>query len=64
MSVSQTELQRKQIQEVEELLFDGPEKSGFVKELYFGHFSQSAMMPFLDKALKTFLPFFFIRIES
>ncbi len=46
MSVSQTELQRKQIQEVEELLFDGPEKSGFVKELYFGHFNQAAIMPY------------------
>jgi alkylation response protein AidB-like acyl-CoA dehydrogenase len=50
MATSQTELQRQQIREAEELLFDGPEKkSGFVKELYFGHFNAEAIMPYPEQ---------------
>jgi acyl-CoA dehydrogenase family member 9 len=50
MTVTQTELQKQQIREAEELLFDGPEKkSGFVKELYFGHFNAAAIMPFPEQ---------------
>ncbi len=44
MAVSQ-DLQR-QIDQAEELLFSGPEKEGFVKELYFGRFRGDSMFPF------------------
>ncbi len=33
-----TELQQKQIEQAEELLFSGPQKAGFAKELFFGKF--------------------------
>lgn len=49
MADSQSELQRKQIQQAEELLFDGVEKSGFVKELYFGHFKTESIMPYPEQ---------------
>ena len=35
---SMTELKQKQIEQAEELLFSGPEKAGFAKELFFGKF--------------------------
>ncbi len=37
MSSTLTELQKKQIEQAEEILFSGPEKEGFAKELFFGH---------------------------
>lgn len=46
MSASLTDLQKKQIEEVEELLFDGPDKEGFAKDLYFGRFRTESIMPF------------------
>jgi alkylation response protein AidB-like acyl-CoA dehydrogenase len=49
MSGPQTELQKKQIQQAEELLFDGPESDGFAKGLYFGHFNVDAMMPYPEQ---------------
>ncbi len=39
MSVAETELRRKQIEQAEELLFSGPQKAGFAKDLqFFGRF--------------------------
>ena len=46
MSASLTELQRKQIAQAEELLFEGPEKEGFVKDLFFGFFRAESIIPF------------------
>ncbi len=46
MSVTMTELQRKQIAQAEEILFDGPEKEGFVKDLFFGFFREASIIPF------------------
>jgi len=40
------ELQKQQIAEAEELLFSGPEKEGFAKELFFGRFREQAMFPY------------------
>ncbi len=39
-------LQEKQIQQAEELLFSGPQRAGFAKELFFGRFLGRAMLPF------------------
>ena len=44
MAVSE-DIQR-QIEQAEELLFSGPEKEGFVKDLYFGKFREDSMFPF------------------
>ena len=46
MSASLTDLQKKQIDQAEELLFDGPEKEGFAKDLYFGRFRTESIMPY------------------
>ena len=46
MSSGLTDLQQKQIAEAEELLFDGPEKEGFAKDLYFGRFRVDSIMPY------------------
>lgn len=46
MNQGLTELQKKQIAEAEELLFSGPEKEGFAKELFFGRFREQAMFPY------------------
>lgn len=46
MSATLTDLQRKQIAQAEELLFDGPEKEGFVKDLFFGSFRAESIIPF------------------
>ncbi|MFN9877248.1 MAG: acyl-CoA dehydrogenase family protein, partial [Planctomycetota bacterium] len=46
MTATLTELQKKQIAQAEELLFSGPEKEGFAKELYFGRFRAESVMPF------------------
>ena len=41
-----TELQKKQIDQAEELLFSGPEKAGFAKDLYFGRFRTASILPY------------------
>jgi alkylation response protein AidB-like acyl-CoA dehydrogenase len=46
MSATLTELQKKQIEQAEELLFSGPEKEGFAKELYFGRFRAASVLPY------------------
>ncbi|MCH2178156.1 MAG: acyl-CoA dehydrogenase family protein [Mariniblastus sp.] len=46
MSSVLTDVQKKQIEQVEELLFTGPEKEGFVKDLFFGKFRAESIMPF------------------
>ena len=46
MSATLTDLQKKQLEQAEELLFEGPEKEGFVKDLYFGQFNTDAIMPY------------------
>jgi acyl-CoA dehydrogenase family member 9 len=39
-------LQRKQMQQAEELLFSGPQRAGFAKELFFGRFRTEAVLPY------------------
>ncbi len=46
MSATLTDLQKKQIEQVEELLFSGPEKEGFAKDLYFGKFRDESIVPY------------------
>lgn len=46
MSTTAAELQQKQLQQAEELLFSGPQKAGFAKELFFGRFMAGAMLPY------------------
>ena len=46
MSETAQELQQKQIQQAEELLFSGPQKAGFAKELFFGKFLAESMFPY------------------
>jgi alkylation response protein AidB-like acyl-CoA dehydrogenase len=46
MSSTLTELQKKQIEQAEEVLFSGPEKEGFAKEIFFGRFRAESIMPF------------------
>lgn len=46
MSPTTAELQQKQLQQAEELLFSGPQKAGFAKELFFGRFLAGAMLPY------------------
>lgn len=41
-----TELQKKQIEQAEELLFSGPPKEGFAKDLFFGRFRASSILPY------------------
>ncbi|HMP81023.1 MAG TPA: acyl-CoA dehydrogenase family protein, partial [Pirellulaceae bacterium] len=43
-----TDLQKKQIAQAEEILFSGPEKEGFAKELYFGRFRAESVFPFQE----------------
>lgn len=52
MSTTLTELQKKQIAQAEELLFDGPEKEGFVKDLFFGNFRSESVIPFPELPLE------------
>jgi alkylation response protein AidB-like acyl-CoA dehydrogenase len=40
------ELQQKQLKQAEELFFSGPQGVGFAKELFFGRFLQSAILPY------------------
>ena len=46
MSTTLTELQKKQIAQAEEILFDGPDKEGFVKDLFFGKFRTDSIIPY------------------
>ncbi len=46
MSTTLSELQKKQIAQAEEILFSGPDKEGFAKDLFFGRFRDSSLMPF------------------
>jgi len=46
MSGQLTDLEKKQIAQAEELLFSGPSKEGFAKDLFFGKFRTDALMPF------------------
>ncbi len=46
MSATLSDLQKKQMEQAEELLFDGPEKEGFAKDLYFGRFRTESIMPY------------------
>src|SRR5580693_2463557 len=46
MSVAETELRRKQIEQAEELLFSGPQKAGFAKDLFFGRFRSESIFPY------------------
>jgi alkylation response protein AidB-like acyl-CoA dehydrogenase len=46
MSQTAHDLQQKQIQQAEELLFSGPQKAGFAKELFFGRFLEQAVLPY------------------
>lgn len=46
MAVSASELQQKQIEQAEELLFSGPQRAGFAKELYFGRFRADSILPY------------------
>jgi len=41
-----TDLQKKQIQQAEELLFSGPAKEGFAKDLFLGQFRVSSILPY------------------
>jgi len=50
MSGTMTELQKKQIAQAEELLFEGPEKEGFAKDLYFGKFRTESVMPYPEQS--------------
>src|SRR5438132_8962238 len=43
LTVEQMKQQRK---EAEELLFSGPQKLGFAKALFFGHFNSSLLFPY------------------
>ena len=46
MAETLTELQQKQIQQAEELLFSGPQKDGFAKDLFLGKFRSQSMLPY------------------
>ena len=46
MATAFSDTQRKQIEQAEELLFSGPQKEGFVKDLFFGKFRSESVIPF------------------
>lgn len=46
MSTTLTDLQKKQIAQAEEILFSGPDKEGFAKDLFFGRFRAESVLPF------------------
>ncbi len=46
MPTSITQLQQKQLAQAEELLFSGPQKAGFAKDLYFGKFRTESILPY------------------
>lgn len=41
-----TELRQKQMEQAEELLFSGPQKEGFAKELFLGKFQAESVLPY------------------
>ena len=52
MSATLTDLQKKQIAQAEEILFDGQtDKEGFVKDLFFGSFRDESIIPFPELPL-------------
>ena len=46
MATSTGELRRQQIEQAEELLFSGPQKAGFAKDLFLGKFRAASMFPY------------------
>lgn len=46
MAPTLTALQKKQIEQAEELLFSGPPKDGFAKDLFFGRFRGTSILPY------------------
>lgn len=46
MATGLSEQDKKQMAQVEELLFSGPEKEGFAKELFFGRFREESVLPY------------------
>ncbi len=46
MAASTGELRRQQIEQAEELLFSGPQKAGFAKDLFLGKFRAESMFPY------------------
>ncbi len=46
MTATLTDLQKKQMAQAEEILFEGPDKEGFVKDLFFGKFREESIMPY------------------
>ena len=48
MSATLTDIQKKQMAQAEELLFDGPDKEGFVKDLFFGTFRGESIIPYYE----------------
>jgi alkylation response protein AidB-like acyl-CoA dehydrogenase len=44
--IADTSRHQKQVQEAEELIFSGPQRTGFVKALFLGRFEPSGVMPF------------------
>ena len=46
ISMSLSDLQNKQIVQANSLFFEGPEKEGFARDLYFGRFRTESIMPY------------------
>jgi acyl-CoA dehydrogenase family protein 9 len=46
MATTTGELRRQQIEQAEELLFSGPQKAGFAKDLFLGKFRAESMLPY------------------
>ncbi len=46
MATTLTELEKKQMAQAEEILFSGPEKEGFCKDLYLGRFRAESILPY------------------
>ena len=53
MSATLTEFEKDQIAQAEELLFEGPEKEGFVKDLFFGSFRTDSIIPFPEQGVES-----------
>src|SRR5687767_8308734 len=45
-SPSAAELRQQQIREAEELLFSGPQRAGFARDLFFGRFRAESILPY------------------
>ena len=46
MATAIEELRQKQMEQAEELLFSGPQKEGFAKDMYFGRFRAESILPY------------------